>query len=98
MAQLRTHPVLNNGGIPNWPPLWLRPHPPPPKVLEGEVGTLRDVQSHEPDQCFLTMEFDKEFYIGALVVREAAFCRQIYELLRAHLGKPIKEIGDLDIE
>jgi hypothetical protein len=38
-------------------------------------------------------------YVGALVFDDVMFCRQLCELLQNHhLGKSIKEIGDLEVD
>jgi hypothetical protein len=43
------------------------------------------------------MEFEGERYMGALLFDDVAFCWQIYDFLRQHLGQSIKEIGDMDV-
>ncbi len=35
--------------------------------------------------------------MGALVLNDKAFCRQLYSILQDSVGKSIKEIGDLDL-
>jgi hypothetical protein len=47
--------------------------------------------------CYLSMEFDGERYMGALLFDDAAFCWEVFVLLRQHLGRSIKEIGDFDL-
>ena len=49
------------------------------------------------NMCFLFIEHKGESYTGALVVNDAAFCRQVFGVLRENLNRPIKEIGDLDM-
>jgi len=46
----------------------------------------------------MRMEHEGLRYIGALVVDDARLCEQLYEHLQKHLGRTIKEIGDLDID
>lgn len=43
------------------------------------------------------MEFQQERYMGCLVALDHAFCRQLHELLKDHVGKSVKDIGDLDL-
>jgi hypothetical protein len=65
----------------------------------GEVGVLKLVHSNSlmPNKCFLVIDFAEEAYIGSLIFKDHAFCGQISNLLRDHVGHPIKEIGDMDV-
>jgi len=51
-----------------------------------------------PRRLFIRMEHEGEHYMGALVVDDAQLCVQLHEYLQKHLGRTIKEIGDLDID
>jgi hypothetical protein len=98
---LRDHPLMMYKGNPSWPPGWLwtagynNTHP------RGEVGILKaalrsHIQPH--DRCFLVMEHCGAEYVGALLLDDAAFCREIFEVLSKHLGNTIQELGDIDLE
>jgi hypothetical protein len=66
----------------------------------GEVGILKAVlRSHtEPhDRSFLVMEHSGAEYVGALLLNDPAFCREIFDMLPGHVGKTIQEIGDIDL-
>ena len=65
----------------------------------GEVGILKYVHSNSlmSNKCFLVIYFQEEAYIGSLIFKDHAFCGQISNLLRDHVGRSIKEIGDLDL-
>ncbi len=65
----------------------------------GEVGILKYVHSNSlmSNKCFLVIDFQEEAYIGSLIFKDHAFCGQISNLLRDHVGWPIKDIGDLDM-
>jgi hypothetical protein len=85
----------------NWPPIWVSGagYKTYKKNL-GEVGTLIDVILNEvaPDKLFLRMEIKSERqYMGCLAFNDPMFCRQLYIFLQDHIGKSIKEIGDLDL-
>jgi hypothetical protein len=71
------------------------------ETLRGEIGTLEKVSLSkiEPyNTCHLLIEFRHMTYVGTLIFDDATFCRQLCELLQNHhLGKSIKEIGDLDV-
>jgi len=36
-------------------------------------------------------------YVGALLLDDAVFCREILEVLSQHLGNTIQEVGDIDL-
>jgi hypothetical protein len=97
---LRDHPLMTYKGLRSWPPAWLwtagydNTHP------RGEIGILKTalrsrIQSH--DRCFLIMEHCGAEYIGALLLNDPAFYREIFEVLIQNLGKTIQEIGDIDL-
>lgn len=84
----------------SWPPDWLwtagydNTHP------RGEVGILKAVlRSHirPRDRCFLVMDHCGAEYVGALLLDDPAFCREIFEVLNQYLGNTIQEIGDIDL-
>src|SRR5262245_44395394 len=101
MNTLRNHPAMMYGGMRNWPPVWVRTSDGPYATITGEVGILTGVRLYDygPDRCacFLLMEYQSERYIGSLLLKDVAFCGQVDELLRQHIGKSINEIGDLDL-
>ena len=96
---LRDHPLMTYKGERSWPPAWLwtagydNTHP------QGEVGILKAVlRSHiQPrERCFLITEHCRAKYVGALLINDPAFCREIVEVLMQHLGETVQEIGDID--
>jgi hypothetical protein len=68
-------------------------------TLMGEVGVLKYVHSNSlmSNKCFLVIDFQDEAYIGSLIFKDHSFCDQISRLLRDHIGRSIKDIGDLDL-
>jgi hypothetical protein len=87
-------------GVRSWPPAWLwrggyeNTHP------EGEVGILKDVMLSTiapHSTCFLIMENRGAQYIGALLLSDAAFYREICKVLFQNCGRMIHEIGEIDI-
>jgi hypothetical protein len=90
---------MNYHGIRNWPPSWVSTRSLPPEKLNGEIGTLKAVKLYDltPNRCFLIIEFQTRRYMGSLLFQDAVFCRQLHDLLQQHLGRSIKEIGDLDL-
>jgi hypothetical protein len=69
------------------------------KTVTGEVGILRHVMTHSrlPNQCYLIIEYEGERYTGCLIMDDIAFLEQLCHLLEFYLGRPIQEIGDLDV-
>ena len=97
---LRDHPLMMYKGNRSWPPAWLwtagydNTHP------RGEDRILKAaLRSHiQPrDRCFLVMEHCGAEYVGALLLDDAVFCREILEVLSQHLGNTIQEVGDIDV-
>src|SRR5262247_500011 len=101
--QLRDHPLMSYRGICNWPPTWALTGGGTDRAkdtLRGEIGILNQVllSRIEPyTRCYLLMEFQGNAYMGTLLFDNAAFCRQIYDLLKNHCSESIKQIGDLDL-
>lgn len=97
--QLRDHPLMSYRGIRNWPPVWTIGYAWRFKTVTGEVGTLKHVMTNPqiPKSCFLVIEHEGSSYTGCLLLNEATFCQQITRLLEFHVGRSIKEIGDLDV-
>jgi hypothetical protein len=98
--QLRSHPGMTYRGICNWPPTWTQSTKGGPiKTVRGEVGVLTYVFANEniSNKCYLVIDHEKEAYIGTLIFSDLAMCRQISRILRTQVGKPIKEIGEIDV-
>jgi hypothetical protein len=98
---LRDHPLMAYKDVPSWPPTWLRrvggyenTHP------IGEVGILKDVLPSTlpaPKICFLIIEHSDAEYIGALLLSDPVFCREIWTILIQNCGKTIREIGGIEL-
>ena len=43
------------------------------------------------------MDYRGAEYIGALLLSDTAFCREIFGVLVRNRGKTIQEIGDIDL-
>ncbi len=87
-------------GRPNWPPVWTQSETGGDnKIVRGEVGTLRYVAASHgtAKHCHLVIEHDSEYYINGLLFDDAKFCWMVSTALQYHhIGRSIKEIGDLD--
>jgi hypothetical protein len=99
-VKLRDHPLLSHQGVNSWPPTWVWGGGDRYIRVIGEVGVLKDVMlfSVEPyEKCFLIMEHEGRKYIGTLLVGDSSFCQEIHRVLIEQRGKPIQEIGEIDL-
>jgi hypothetical protein len=100
--ELRDHPLMSYRGVRNWPPAWTRIRGSGDKQPNGEVGTLREIRwppivLGPADRFFLVIDHDAAVYMGCLLFSDAAFCRDVEQLLRAHCGCTLAYIGSLEI-
>ena len=97
--ELRHHPFMRRFGVPNWAPIWTQARREGNKRVTGEVGVLRYVHANNKisHKCYLVIEYNREHYVGSLIFEDVTFCWQISSLLREHVGRTIKEIGDLEV-
>lgn len=97
--KLRDHPLMRHRSAPSWPPLWLRRVDERTKTARGEIGVLKYVHANPnlSQKCFLVVEHEREQYVGCLIVDDLVFLARVTEILKSQSGRPIKEIGDLDV-
>lgn len=99
--QLRDHPIFGalGYGIHWWPPAWVRVGYDTGSI-HGEVGTLVEAKCHErlSKRLFLKMRHQGGLYMGVVVVNDVGLSLQLCTLLQKHIGRTIREIGDLDID
>jgi hypothetical protein len=75
--------MTRKSGFPNWPPMWTsRLKDDKPR---GEIGILE--KPLRPEM----------FTMGSMAFDDPAFCYELYRLLKSHVGRSIKEIGDSDL-
>jgi hypothetical protein len=97
---LRDHPLMRYRGIRTWPPSWTWTRGPQNKHPRGEIGVLTEVALSKikpGNWCYLYIDHDGSEYIGCLLIDDAAFCRQIAEVLQFCCNRPIADIGSLDV-
>jgi hypothetical protein len=98
--KLRDHPLMFYWGLRSWPPLWIRLDEPSKRPFEGdEIGTLTHVRINDLSDCriVLRMYDGKTEYLGHLMFDDHEFCLRVYDLLKHHVGKPVKDIGEIDL-
>jgi hypothetical protein len=49
------------------------------------------------NRLFLLIRHEGFRYMGSMAFDDPAFCYEIYRLLQSNVGRPIKDIGDLDL-
>lgn len=97
--ELRKHPLMNSENSKNWPPIWTQSPQDGGKKIEGEVGILKYALTDRrlSNKCFLVIEHKNEHYNATLSFDDARFFLHVCHLLKNRVGRPIKEIGDLDL-
>jgi len=98
--QLRDHPLMTRkSGFHNWPPKWTTTQRDRDNKPIGEVGIFEDVMMSNliDNKIFMLMQNLGLRYTGLLSFDDRIFCWQICILLRANIGRSLKEIGDLDL-
>ena len=97
--ELRRHPLMSFQGASNWPPKWTSTSGKPTIHPSREIGVLEQIKRStvNPATCFLMISHGGDFYIGRLNFDDPNFCRQVCDLLTALYGRPLAEIGAIDI-
>jgi hypothetical protein len=85
--RLREHPKIQ------WPPRWSEWGE---RSLRGEEGILRDVDLIEPTKLLLGSEVDGKVYFAEIYCSNSAFASRLHQKIRPIVGKPIREVGELD--
>ena len=86
--RLREHPKIQ------WPPTWGAERDEIP--LRAEEGILRDVNLIEPMKVLLSNEMDGKVYFAEIDCSNVAFASRLHEKVKPIVGRPIREVGELD--
>ena len=99
--ELRRHPRMTWLGRPSWPPEWLGRYDLEHPLPRGEVGILTAVELASSvlaiPHCVLTIVWNDREYMGSLYIEDETIFSEVVALLRKCLGRPIAEIGSLDV-
>jgi hypothetical protein len=98
--KLRDHPLLSYHGVSSWPPVWVGKDARPLEQPTSELAILKKVMlpiTAPLNRCFITIEYEDKEYLGAVLFDDQFSCHQIYRLLSNHRGKPLRQIGELDV-
>jgi hypothetical protein len=82
--RLREHPKIQ------WPPKWGE------SSLRAERGILRDVDLIEPMKLLISNEMDGKVYFAEIYCFNTAFASRLHEKIKPIVGRPIREVGELD--
>ena len=97
--KLRHHSLMTRkSGFVSWPPRW-QPVDPHRSEVQGEVGILDDASMNDliTNKIFVAMVHLKERHTAVLAFDDEMFTNQLYRLFEKNIGRPIQEIGDLDL-
>jgi hypothetical protein len=100
IMELRKHALMSYRGRPNWPPRWVWLGGKQNERPRGEVGVLKEVSRYphlSADGLTLVMEYNGSAYMGLLLFDDFAFSRKVHDLLKDLRGRPISEIGSLEV-
>lgn len=86
---LKNHPRVQ------WPPRWSTGNE--QIAPEGEGGTLSAVELSGPTQLLLQTDFEGRTLFAELTCPNAAFANKLFEAIESQVGRPIEEIGSLEI-
>src|SRR5262245_38047135 len=99
MLELRNDPRMLYHRVRNWLPSWIWTDGKERLSLRGEIGILIEVRRSliSTNSLFLGLRHQESEYLGCLLFDDPAFCRQMDKILRRHLGRPIAEIGSVEL-
>jgi len=102
-AELRTHPKVRYHGARTWPPDWGGTYDGSTQIPLGEQGQLEDVSVAErdligPERLDLTITYGGRKHSGQVWVDDLTLVPRLYDVLKKHIGLPIQEIGQLEVD
>jgi hypothetical protein len=93
-ASMKLREALNV--IRSWPPIW-RGVGRNSKLLHGEVGVLADVYTKPVESAiFVVIRKCSHKFTGVIFLKDYSLKTRVLSLLEANVGRPIKDIGDLE--
>jgi hypothetical protein len=98
--RLREHTSLSRSGKHYWPPPWLKLSGAGADTLTDDSAVVSSItlsRIDPPTTCYLLVESGRTSYMGMLGCDDPAFCRQLYAIVKQHVGKTVKEIAEVDL-
>ena len=87
---------VGEAAVSAWPQGWTGSYGGADKFAVGEVGVLKSVK-RLGDRLSLTIQYEGRDHFGSLQWDAPPSLDAVEKVLQAHLGEPIKAIGDLDV-
>ena len=88
-------------GVRTWPPKWSQMYGRGTRSVAGEIGILSAVFLSSvipPDKVHLVITTEKgNCYIGSVLFENPNAAKKIFDVLIAHIKKPIHMIGAIDL-
>ena len=82
--------------IRTWPPVW-RSLGQEKRLLQGEVGVLAEVYNKPSESAiFVVIRKCSKRFLGVIFLKDCSVQARVLSLLQANVGRPIKEIGNLE--
>jgi hypothetical protein len=79
--------------LPSWPPGGAASTPAPVGRPRGEVGTLHDAEDTSADMILVVIALEDGTTTASVQPVRAALRHQVLKVLRAHVGRPVAEVG-----
>lgn len=81
-----------------WPPQWASCYGPGDRFALGEEGALAGVRVNEKERhLVLIMSWEGREHVGVLRWAGPPDLKTVEKLLKGQIGKPIREVGSLDL-
>lgn len=102
-AQLRVHPKVRYHGARTWPPDLGEAYDVTTAFPMAEEGILERVSVAErdyigPERIDLIVERDGRRHSGQVWLDDPALAPRLCEILKKHIGLPLRKISDLEVD
>ncbi|HWP58412.1 MAG TPA: hypothetical protein VNL14_11020 [Candidatus Acidoferrales bacterium] len=87
--QFREHPKIG------WPLTWSDSGD---RSVREERGILKAVDLVEPRTLLLSNDLDGKLYFAEIECPNGFFASRLHDKMRGLIGRPIKEVGELDLD
>ena len=82
--------------VPAWPPTWAGSYGAGDKLAVGAVGILKGV-ARRGDYVSLQMKYDERDHSGTLSWTAPPSLENVEKVLRANIGRELREIGEAEV-
>ena len=89
--------IRNHDQLSKWPPDWGGSYGKDDTFQIGEEGGTLSSATLVNDHIDIVVEFDRKKVFGQIRSNNHHVLKSVVEILMKNLGKPLKEIGDLEV-